>query len=62
MILFSFLVGLGSGLKVSGNSYEFYDNSEVFNVFCRFSGYFFAFFDEYFVLLAQMGIEETPST
>ena len=22
----------------------------------------FAFFDDYFVLLAQMGIEETPST
>ena len=34
MILFYFQPGFGSGLKVSGNSYEFYDNSVVFNVFC----------------------------
>ena len=32
--VFFLLAGFGSGLKVSGNSYEFYDNSEVFNVFC----------------------------
>ena len=25
-------------------------------------GLIFAFFDDYFVLLAQLGIEETPST
>ena len=34
MILFYFKAGFGSGLKVSGSSYEFYASSEVFHVFC----------------------------
>ena len=34
MIFFYFKAGVGSGLKVSGNLYEFYANSDVFHVFC----------------------------
>ena len=30
--------------------------------FADFRANFLRFFDDYFVLLAQMGIEETPST
>ena len=30
--------------------------------FADFRAIFFRFFDDYFVSLAQMGIEETPST
>ena len=34
MIMFDFMAGSGSGLEVSGNSFDFYANSEVFHVFC----------------------------
>ena len=59
MIFFYFLAGVGSGLKVSGNLYEFYANLDVFHVFCWFLGYFLRFFEFCFVLLPQMGIEKT---
>ena len=55
MLLFKFLAAFGSGLKVSGNSYAFYDDSKVFKYFADFRANFFY---EYFVLLAQKGTEK----
>ena len=48
---------------MSGNSYELYANSEVFHVFADFRAKFCFFLRLfYFVSLAQIGIEKTPST